>query len=87
MGNLEVFGFALHLFVKATGLCSDRLLLVQCCVICVQNICAFGILSIQLVGVIWCHMQQRVNFQHKIKHVLAEHVDIQKVFGNLVFIL
>ena len=29
---------------------------------CVQKVCVFGFICIQQVGVIWCHMQQRVNF-------------------------
>ena len=46
---------------KATGLFSNWLPLVHFGVICVQKVCASGILCIQQVGVIWCQMQQRVN--------------------------
>ena len=46
---------------KATGLCSDRLPLVQCGIICIQKVCASGILCIQQVGIMWRQMQQRVN--------------------------
>ena len=46
---------------KASGLYNDRLPLVQCGIICVQKVCASGILCIQQVGVIWREMQQRVN--------------------------
>ena len=34
--------------------------MVQFGVICVQKVGAFGIIYIQQVGVIWCHMQQGV---------------------------
>ena len=43
---------------KATGLCCDRLPLVQCGIIRIQKVCASGI---QQVGIIWRQMQQRLN--------------------------
>ena len=45
MGNLEVFGFALHLFVKVLRVMGDE-----------STLAHFGVICVWRVGAFWHHM-------------------------------
>ena len=75
---------------KATGPCSDRLPLVQLGVICVQTVCASGILCIQQVGIIWRQMQQRVTQAdtfNLIRHYITPRNQYSLKLKSLLFLL